>query len=66
MGWVVNATPRPLFPRERPDTHFIGGWVSLQVRSVRLWKISSPPGFDPWAFQSVASRYTEYALPAPV
>jgi len=26
MGWVVNATPRPLYPRERPGTHCIGGW----------------------------------------
>ena len=25
--WVVNATPRPLYPRERPDTHCIGSWV---------------------------------------
>ena len=22
-----DATPRPLYPRERPDTHCIGGWV---------------------------------------
>ena len=27
MGWVVNATPRPLYPQERPGTHCIGGWV---------------------------------------
>jgi hypothetical protein len=27
MEWVVNATPRPLYPRERPGTHCIGGWV---------------------------------------
>ena len=27
MGWVVNATTRPLYPRERPGTHCIGGWV---------------------------------------
>jgi hypothetical protein len=27
MGWVVNTTPRPLYPQERPGTHFIGGWV---------------------------------------
>jgi hypothetical protein len=27
MGWVVNATPRPLYPLERPGTHCIGGWV---------------------------------------
>ena len=25
-GWVVNATPRPLYPRERPGTHCIEGW----------------------------------------
>jgi hypothetical protein len=27
MGCVINATPRPLYPRERPGTHCIGGWV---------------------------------------
>jgi len=27
MGWVVNATSRPLCPRERPGTHCIGDWV---------------------------------------
>ena len=27
MGWVVNATPRPLYPQERPGTRCIGGWV---------------------------------------
>ena len=27
MGWVVNATHLPLYPRERPGTHCIGGWV---------------------------------------
>ena len=26
-GWMFNATPRPLYPRERPDTHCIVGWV---------------------------------------
>ena len=25
--WVVNATVRPLYPRERPATHCIGGCV---------------------------------------
>jgi hypothetical protein len=25
--WVVNATPRPLYARERPGTHCTGGWV---------------------------------------
>jgi hypothetical protein len=27
MGWVVNATPRPLYPREIPGTHFVEGFV---------------------------------------
>jgi hypothetical protein len=27
MGWVVNATHRPLLAWERPGTHCIGGWV---------------------------------------
>jgi len=30
MAWVVNATHRPLYPRERPDTHCTGGWVGLR------------------------------------
>ena len=31
MGWVVNATPRPLYPRERPGTHCTGGWVGTRA-----------------------------------
>jgi hypothetical protein len=27
MEWVINAMPLPLYPRERPGTHFIGDWV---------------------------------------
>jgi hypothetical protein len=26
-GWVVSTTHRPLYPRERHDTHCTGGWV---------------------------------------
>ena len=26
-GWVINATPRPLYPQESLSTHCIGGWV---------------------------------------
>jgi hypothetical protein len=25
--WMVDATPQPLNPWERPGTHCIGGWV---------------------------------------
>jgi hypothetical protein len=31
MGWVVNATPMPLYPRQRPGTHCVGGWVGLRA-----------------------------------
>jgi hypothetical protein len=33
-------------------------------RSGRVLKISPPPGFDPRTVQLVASRYTDYAIPA--
>jgi len=54
MGWVVNTTPRPLYPRERPGTLCIGGWVGHQGRSGRMRKISATPVFDPQTLQSGA------------
>ena len=36
---MVDATPRPLYPRERANSHCTGDWLSRRVR-----KISSPPG----------------------
>jgi hypothetical protein len=35
-----------------------------QGRSGLILKISPPPGFDPRTVQLVASRYTDYAIPA--
>jgi hypothetical protein len=35
-----------------------------QGRSGQVLKISPPPGFDPPTVQLVASRYTDYAIPA--
>jgi hypothetical protein len=35
-----------------------------QGRSGRVLKISPPPGFDPRTVQLIASRYTDYAIPA--
>ena len=55
MGWVVNATPRPLYPRYPLYRRVVGP----QARSGRVRKISPPPGFDPRIFQPVASRYTD-------
>jgi len=39
-------TPVALYPRERPGTHFTGGWVGPRA-GLDWQKISSPPGFDP-------------------
>jgi hypothetical protein len=38
--------PAAICPRERPVTHFTGGWVGPRA-GVDGRKISSPPGFDP-------------------
>ena len=47
MGWVLNATPRPLYPRERPGTHCIGGWVGPRACLDVCGNSRPPPGFDP-------------------
>ena len=31
VGWVINATPRPLDPQERPGTLCTGGWVGARA-----------------------------------
>jgi hypothetical protein len=60
MGWVVNATPRPLYPRERPGIHCIEDWVGPRAGLDVCGKFRPPPpGFDPQTVQSVASRYTD-------
>jgi len=38
--------PAALYPRERPGTHFTGGWVGPRA-GLDGRKISSPPGLDP-------------------
>jgi hypothetical protein len=38
MGWVVNATPRQLYLRERPGTYCIGGWVGQRAGLYRCGK----------------------------
>ena len=54
MGWVVNATPRPLCSRCPLYRRLL--WP--QVQSVRVRKISQPSGFDPRTVQPIAqSQY---------
>jgi hypothetical protein len=59
MEWVVNATPRPLYPRERPGTQCVGGWVVHRADLDRCGKSRPPPVFDPKTVQPVESRYTD-------
>ena len=66
MGQEINATLRPLYPRERLGTHRIGDWVDPRAALDRCGKSRPPPGFDPRTILPVASRYTDCAIPAPV
>jgi hypothetical protein len=63
VGWVFNVTLRPLYPRERPGTHCIGGWVGLRAGldgKSRPHQDSIPGPSSP-----VASRYTDWAIAIP-
>jgi len=62
MWWVVDATPWPLYPRERHPEHIIQnvGWVPGPVWSGA--EISPAQVFDPWPVKPVAGRYTDWAI----
>ena len=64
MGVVVqHHSPAALPPGETryPLYRRLGG---PQCRYGQVRKISPPPEFDPRTVQPVASRYTDYAIPA--
>jgi hypothetical protein len=64
--WSASR-PSRFIPGERaPGTHWIGGWVCPRngLDDVEKRKISALPGLDPSAVQPVASRYTDYVIPA--
>jgi len=58
--------PRPgrFTPGKDPVPIVEDAWVGLQGRSGWVRKTSPPPGFDPRTVNPVASRYTDYAMPA--
>jgi hypothetical protein len=37
-GWVVNASPQPLYPEELHGTHCVEGWVKSQGRFGRVYE----------------------------
>ena len=56
--------PGALLPGKRPVMHCTGRWIGPRDRSGHVWRISRPSKFDPRTVQSVASRYTDRAIPA--
>ena len=63
MGWVVYATPRPLYPRERAGTHCTGGWVDFRAGLDGFVKSRPHRDSIPRTVHPVASRYTDWAIP---
>jgi len=64
MGVGGQRRAPPLYPRERPGTHSIGGWVGTWAGLDGCGKSLPPPGFDLRTFQPVAIRYTDWAIAA--
>jgi hypothetical protein len=64
MGWVVNVTPRPLYRPGKTRYRLYRELGGPQGRSGQVRKISHTSGFDPRTVQAVASRYTDYDIPA--
>jgi len=64
MGCVTWATPWPIFPPGMTLYPLYRRLSGPQGRSGRVRKISSQPGFDHRTVQPVASRYTDWVLPA--
>ena len=64
LDWGRWSTPRPgRFPPGKTRYPLYGRLGGPQGQSGGVRKISRPPGFDPRTVQSVASRYTDCAIP---
>ena len=53
--------PRPLYPQDRPGTHYIGGWVGPRT-SLTGAEYLAPTEIRPRTVQSVEGRYTDRAI----
>ena len=56
--------PGALTPAQWPGTRCIGGWVGPRAGMDGWGKSRPPPGFDPRTVHPVASRYTDWDIPA--
>jgi hypothetical protein len=70
MSGQLHA-PAALPSETSPGTHFIWGWVDprASLDEMGKWKFFTLPGFElpiPLVVQPVASRYTDWAIPAPI
>jgi hypothetical protein len=64
MGWMVNATPRPLYFQERSGTHCIGGWVDSRAGLVGCGKSRSHRDFFSFKIYIYFQfQYTFYIFP---
>jgi len=61
---VQRHAPSALPPGKRRVTHCIGGWVRPRAGLDIYGKFRHLPGFEPRTAQPVASRYTDWAIPA--
>jgi len=64
MGGQRHASADLPQENTRYPLHRKLGWP--QSRSGRVQKMSPLPEFDSWTVQPVASRYTSWAIPAPI
>jgi hypothetical protein len=63
MGGQRHATAA-LLPGKRPRTNYVSDWVGPRVTLDGCEKSRPPSELDSRAVQPVASRYTDWAIPA--
>jgi hypothetical protein len=65
MGWVVNATLRPLYRRPQNRHPLYRGLGECRAGLDRCGKYRPLQGLDLRTVQPVMGRYTDWAIPAP-
>jgi hypothetical protein len=59
-----HQTPAALPPGKKHAAHCKEGWMGPRSLWTGAENLAPPPGFDPRTVQPVASRYTDWAIPA--